>query len=492
MSKERFDKLMKKQLESVRPAYEPRAWDRFRKQLPAVGLLPWLGQYGGWLLSGLMLTGWLTTLYTLHENRKVLNTISQTLTEKARSEVKDLRSSTAKPNVNVPQRIDTVYIVRRTVVEHRHYYDLASGHTQPVLTEHPVEPDSRTSSVVESVGERTPTDKRARLARAAIQSVDSPLASQLSEPTGKRKSGKRVDKVTQLNSRTPVVTDSDQRTTANDKPAHKFIPVFDRQGLFPDSGSRQTPIGADSVAQQTGVPVQQIPQPVEPVKPKQAAPSTAPPVEQPKEQPAKQSRPPFRLASLQPRVGLDGIIMRNGIGIGPAIEVFPAENIGVSIGLQAAQFSTENHREPNSFNSATGQEFIDQYKAFLPAQYDRIEDISVQTSLISLPVNLKYYVPLRTRWSLVFQTGTRFDLANYQQVRYESYFQGNEQHHTFETNARTPVFHNFMFGAGIQYRKSRITAQLSPYYSYDFRSITSVPGGSNFGLKASLWLGLFN
>ena len=114
MSEERFDKLMRQNLKSVRPAYEPRAWERFEKRLPATGFLPWLSHYGGWLLSGLILTGWITTLYTLHEDRQVMRQLSRQLANLA-------QPTTGAAVVN--KLIDTVYMVKQAVVIHRHVYD---------------------------------------------------------------------------------------------------------------------------------------------------------------------------------------------------------------------------------------------------------------------------------------------------------------------------------------------------------------------------------
>jgi len=176
------------------------------------------------------------------------------------------------------------------------------------------------------------------------------------------------------------------------------------------------------------------------------------------------------------------MVTLNGAGVGPALELFPTENISLSVGLQVSQLQAENHWELRDFNSATGTEFVERYRAYLPAQYDQIQDISVRTSLVSLPVTLKYYVPLRRAWSLLFQAGTNFDVAAYQQVRYESYFRGEDQSHAFEINVQPRLFHNFIFGAGVQ---------LSPYFLYDFRSLANTPAGNNVGVKASVWLDLF-
>lgn len=487
MSKERFDKLIKKQLESVRPAYEPRAWDRFQKRLPLVGLWPWLLQYGGWLLSGLMLTGWLTTLYTLHENQRVLEQVGKTLTQTARPAPSMADVTIPSAEAPISQRVDTVYIVKRTIVEHRHYY--GRSNQQPAASENLVQNDLSSTNPTIALGDqrtKTPTWRNVTITHPDRQPATLARAGRLPDQTAGNKSGKRVNKIAGATAGATPLADSQQAIGTNEKTSER-IAASDKAAA-PAESTSQRPISSDSTAQQ--------PTAIRPGIAKSDSVLYKPKVstalaEQPTVKPAKQSRPPFRLSSLQPRVGLESMAMANGSGIGPAIELFPTDYLGVSVGLQAARSGTENHHEPNEFNSATGKEFINQYKAYLPTQYDRIEDISIQTSIVSLPVSLKYYVPLSRQWSLLFQTGSSFDLAAYQQVRYESFFQGAEQHHLFETNARPHFFHNFMFGTGIQYRKSRISAQLSPYYLYDFRSIINTPTGSNFGVKASVWLNLF-
>lgn len=494
MSNERFDNLMKKKLESVRPGYQPSAWNRFQKRLPPVGFWAWILNYGGWVLSGLMLAGWVTTLYTLHENRQVMEALSNRL-------VATVPTPSVTPTPVSPQigsatnhRVDTVYMVQRTIVEHRHVYE-------------PVQEDNR-QQTNRSIRDRKPDQNQPVLStpqqQELVQSIPQAINQSPSPKPNKTSNSLRVA----TSSSQPLSGKGAARQETNqnhkEKPSAILNPADSMNRAIaqatamisidsarvasakPESGSAEW--ARPDVARPTrnGEPAAQT----DSVARKPTTTTTSVAVQLSAE-PAKQSRPPFRLSSLQPRIGIEAMATFNGVGVGPALELFPTENLGLSVGVQASQLQIENHKELRDFNSATGTEFIERYRAFLPAQYDQIKDISVRTSLVSLPVNVKYYVPLRRAWSLLFQAGTSFDLAAYQQVRYESYFKGAEQFHSFEIDARPRFFHNFMFGAGIQYQRSRMSAQLSPYYVYDFRSLTNTPTGSNVGVKASVWLNLY-
>lgn len=485
MSNERFDRLMKKNLESVRPAYRPQAWSRFQKQLPATGIANWLSRYGGWGLSMLMLTGWLTTLYTLRENQRLL----VQLTQQQASKTPIAQSVPNATPGNIPSHPDTVFVVKRTIVEHQYVAvpgsqkmtDLSATHKpgsqRPVVNQ----PDNIQN---EPTALATETDKRTRRRTPSVRpepfSVDEAGVAQQRSPKPRVNSkglGQQPRVAAEATTPSNTTTQISLGNRENQPSVYADTMSSEIRSLVRTDSTQLSPTKPDTIA---------LTQPnTAPSKPKEAesAPTaTASP---------KQSRPTFRLSSLKPRLGMEFIGTLDGVGVGPQLEVFLADNLGLSTGVQASALIAENHHELRDFNSATGQEFLEQYKAYLPTFYDQIRDISVLTSLISLPVSLKYYLPLRRNWSVVFQTGTRFDLNTYQEVRYESFLRGDEKHHSFETHVQTPLFHNFMFGAGVQYQRSRLGFQLSPYYLYDFRRGPNDAWDSHVGVKASVWLNLF-
>lgn len=445
MSNERFDRLMKKNLESVRPGYQPSAWNRFQKRLP-LGFWARLLPYGGWMLSALTLTGWLTTLYTLHINQQVIRQLTKTVAQQTNPVKPEPTSITSSVSAH---RVDTVYVIHRTVVEHQ----MA---TQRIKTlSYPSGLVGISDQIVRSHVGRN----KAQLALAEQGKPATARAVRYNQNTG------ISEAETQLATSAKRSVADSANLINSPGPTDELIPTDVNQSQL----TKVPLVNTDSVNR----------------------PPVSSPVTAQAAQPAKKSRPLFRLSSLLPRLGVETEATLNGVGVGPSIEFFPTENFGVSLGIQAAQLGLEEQRELRDFNAATGIEFIQQYRFFLPAQYDQIKDITVRTSLVSLPVFLKYYVPMRRNWSLQFQTGSSFDIAAYQQVHYESFYRGDEVFHSFEVDTKPCFFHNFMFGAGVQYRQGRISAQVSPYYLYDFRSIANTPVGSNVGIKASVWLDVF-
>lgn len=460
MSSERFDKLIKKNLESVRPEYQPRAWDRFSKKLPAAGFLPWVQQYGGWSLAAMMLAGWFTTLYTLRENQEIIRQLSNAPGKNVAFENNPEKKSVLTGNDTVTKKsvphTDTVYIVKKTIIEHRHFYDSPPDNRERVA-ENGKDADrkiSTTSPLLTSNSDSEIND---------THEEKETLLTKTSEEQNHQEADKNnfsvKDHIVHISeSGTNIVLDTTEKMTDEDR----FNMLLDSNRVIQAYNYKVLAALVDSLSAKKT--------PTVAIKPK---------------------KPPFRLSSLQPRLGMESLLSLHSYGIGPVVEFFPTENLGVSLGIQASTLEAENHKALRDYNSATGKFFLVQYRSYLPSKFDKIEDISIKTSVISLPISLKYYIPLKKNISLIVQSGTSLDLTAYQQVDFESYLNKSKRRNTFETDAKPYLFHNFMFGAGVQYKKSRVLAQLSPFYVYDFRNIVNTPSGSNLGLRASLWLNLF-
>ncbi|GLU53460.1 hypothetical protein [Dyadobacter frigoris] len=460
MSSERFDKLIKKNLESVRPEYQPPAWDRFSKKLPAVGFFPWVQQYGGWALAAMMLAGWFTTLYTLRENQELIRQLSNQPGRNMAYENNAGRGSVQTDQVTKTNKsvalTDTVYIVKKTIIEHRHFYDSPpDGRNR--FAENGKDPDRKIS---------TNTPVFTSDSNSEINDIHEEKETLLTK-TSEAENHREADKNTFLEKgsiahNTESGTNTEADTTEKVTDEDRFNMLLDSNRVIQAYNYKVLAALVDSLsAKKTAAPV---------IKPK---------------------RPPFKLSSLQPRLGMESLLSLHSYGIGPVVEFFPAENLGISLGIQASTLEAENHKALRDYNSATGKFFLVQYRSYLPSKFDRIEDISIKTSVVSLPISLKYYIPLKKNISIFVQSGTSLDLSAYQQVDFESYLNNSKRRNTFETDAKPNFFHNLMFGAGVQYKKSRILAQLSPFYVYDFRNIVNTPSGSNLGLRASLWLNLF-
>lgn len=447
MSNDRFDRILKENLESLRPAYHPSAWQRFRKKLPPAGVWPVIQQYGGWIMAAAMLAGWLLTLGALNENQRLLADLSKTISQYQQNNL-DTQNNRNKTNARSIVKSDTIYIVRQKIIEHR--YTVNPSPAEPASSYMPAILSRSTAEIAQQKDTSGYTYSEENQAKKQIEDNKDDLLSTKEA---------FLQTVAELqNSLAAISTDSLEVTADQDA----MIAMLDSNGITHAYKYKILAALTDSlISKQKTVASRRV------------------------------QKKPFRLAMLLPRVGMESLLTENSYGIGPAVEFFPSLNLGISIGIHASTLEAENHKALRDYNSATGKLFVTQYRSYLPQKFDKIEDISIRTSVISLPVNLKYYLPLKRDLSLIVQSGTSLDISAYQQVEFESYLNNIKRRNTFETDARAYFFHNLMFGAGIQYRHSRVLAQLSPYFVYDFRNIENTPGGSNLGVRASLWVNLF-
>jgi hypothetical protein len=448
MSDQRFDKILRNNLESVRPPYQPAAWDRFSKRLPERGMWPWLKQFGGWALCGMMLAGWGTTLFTLKENQALIRQLTGQMS--SLSQTNPSAVTTPSPEISSRQAVyktDTVYLVRKTIVEHQ-YVNAPKGNSP------------------EHVNMGSPYFEEIKSGKA---------------------NGHAVQASSSWSNDTKNGAGNMQPKTSYGLPDYQSAQAV-HDGMVSDTvksaASTTSVLPTDSIAIQNAFQYKSIKSLLDSISERRSSHPQEPVV-------TPITRTPFHLSALQPRFGIESHVALHSYGFGASVELFPTENLGISVGIRASKLEAENHKALRDYNSATGKLFVVQYSSYLPSRFDRIEDISIKTTVVGLPLNLKYYIPVKNNLSLFIHSGTTLDLSAYQQVNFESYLNRSKRRNTFETGASAHFFHNFMFGAGVQYQSGRISAQISPNYIYDFRNIENTPSGGNLGLKGALWINLF-
>ncbi|OIN55646.1 hypothetical protein [Arsenicibacter rosenii] len=462
MSNERFDKFLKKNLEAVRPAYTVSAWERFRKKMPVPPLASWLLNYGGWVASSLLLSGWLVTFYlywkqneTLKTVQKQINTLIEDRTLLSKKSQHSVITSPAEPL----HRIDTVYIIHKTIIDtSKPVYastKSAGEPTQPVTQRRRSEPVTGTT--------REPVLTRNEALSAIHQK--SPLTE-----TGDRHAYQRLK---QGNAGQP---------TASARPsAHN--------STFQDSLTKPVTTSVPTASADSAEVVAETQQPKTP----DLSLPKAPPVSEAPMQPKKPeaSKPPFSLRQLKPRIGIQGIAGLKGAGAGFVLDFQVADRTNLSFGLQAQHIHTENHHALDDYNSATGQDFMEIYRKYLPQKFDFIEGISISETFMTVPVSLNYYIPIRKAWSGFINAGTQLNLSGFQEVSFETYTGSRENHYRFDFRTHPDLFTNFVFGGGIQWQHKNIALQLGPSYKYIFHRDHNSAAKSSAGLNASMFINLF-
>lgn len=471
MSNERFDKFLKKNLESVRPAYNAGAWTRFQKRLPVSPLAAWLLNYGGWVVSSVLLSGWLVTFYLYWKQQETIETVQHqinTLIEDNALRSQKLQKTTQVQPAAAEQRrrVDTVYIIRKTIIEHRNEaYVSAEPAPVPSVRGSDSADTQRAAPVTgtpdgELVTQNVPaaaTTRKAQKPAAGIRQKTQPLKQGL----------------------------PDKQLTANEADTDRSVSADSIAAPQPATAAPALPETTDSTAVIAATQQPQAPE-INPA-------AKLPPVTSAKNQPANpaSSKPQFSVRQLAPRIGIQALGSMTGFGAGFVFDFQVTDKINLSLGLQAQHMHTEKHNELEDYNSATGQEFTDIYKNYIPAKFDHISEISISETFLTLPVNLTYYIPIRKPWSVFVNTGTQLNLSGFQEVFYETFSGNRESHRSFEFRTAPALFSNFVLGSGVQWQRKNIAVQVGPYVKYVFRRDLTSTIKSSAGVNASVFLNLF-
>ncbi|MBN8822073.1 MULTISPECIES: outer membrane beta-barrel protein [unclassified Spirosoma] len=462
MSDEQFDKRLKKRLEAYRPSPTSQGWERIRGRLPVPWFGHWFSQYGGWTFGAFAMLGLIGVLYLWYDQKQELTQLHEQINTFAKQTAQIQSSNHRAMSV----RRDTVYVVKRIIEQ----YDTSSKANRLLA-------DANDLTWPNTHRQETPVSVLASRLR-----MRSRAASKLAELSRRSTSESQLLAANRSNVSKPKrpIADLSERASGsqhtsvltNEAIKEPNVPSVSVEVDSVTSRSSRS----DSVSTQLQKPAQDMPA----VKlPSTSVAST------------RSVKPAFSLAALRPRLGLTAAVTSGPAwGIGPSVEFFLNRSLSVSTGLQISRYGAERSDHDDDYNRQTGQDFVEKYKAYLPGQYDRIEDIAIQTTALQVPVMLKYYLPLRSQWSLFFLSGTLLNLSAYEAVHFESSFQGAEHHTAFEARDPSGVFQNFVLGAGLQYHYKRFVGQVSPVWQYNFRKSSYTQSQQVVGVNLSLMMDL--
>jgi len=199
----------------------------------------------------------------------------------------------------------------------------------------------------------------------------------------------------------------------------------------------------------------------------------------------------FSWPKLNSRVGIaGGAGFDRSNNLGAVFELFFRKDLSVSSGILINNYPENEYGSARHFNVSTGKNFEQIYKPHLPEKYDRLAEIQLKTTIVELPINLNYYLPLTRKLDLKFSFGSHIDLRTFQSVRFETYQEDEETYTRFNNPVGRNYWHNLNFSAGLQYKPGKFAFQLSPGYWYSFREVDYLPSGSSFRINGSVLIDL--
>jgi len=438
MNNDFFERRIKEQLESVNRPMNPSGWDTVKKKLPVPWYLSFLREWGLLAMGGLIFSGLLGNIYYQFKNQQLLKRLYEE-NSTLKQEVVTLRQTSPPVAQLVSEhRVDTVYIVKKMVVEHRHTYE-ALATTDNEITDESV----REKGVVEGKASKkypfenkTLTSKVDRGKKASIPK-ENLTQTGVSAADSAEKGGGAVE--------TQLEPAKDAKTAATAE--------------------------SDSVATN---PIASVEKP----KRQDTLSNVSPPL-------AKKS---FKFPTPRVRVGVETEVGIGNLGVGPTLELFLSPHFSLTAGLHAHRFSSQEYKTVRDYNRATGLDFTQQFAAVIPP-HDHLEEIETSVSTIEIPLGIKYYLPLRKEFSLVFATSTNIDVQAFNQVKFEAYKDGAEQYLSVENRNDPQSLYEYTFGVGVQKKWKRGIAQLEPFANFTFRQPEYAASYKNvFGVKASVWI----
>lgn len=195
------------------------------------------------------------------------------------------------------------------------------------------------------------------------------------------------------------------------------------------------------------------------------------------------------LDRLMPRIGGEFISnFKELVGFGASLEFPVGNNVGFSLGILGYQQVSTDFGDELKFNAQTKKQFRNEYEYQLKSYPENISEITLKTSLMEVPIRLKYYWPVTPSISVVGSLGTHLNMSIRQDIRYETHENNKENYHSFIHRPAPEIFHNIVFAPGIQYQKQNLFLQVSPYYQFNYSQIEYLDHPQIFGLSTSLWI----
>lgn len=428
MNNDFFERRIKEQLESVNRPMSPEGWETVKKRLPVPWYLSFLREWGLLTMGGLIFTGLLGNLYYQFKNQQLIERLYEE-NSILKQDVATLRRTTSSSaQLVTAHQVDTVYIIKKMVVEHRYVSNTDENGYQLASTN--------------ASSERT---KNQRLKKENLKKSPAQLS---------------------LEARGAKATDALAATTTE-----KPLEAQPTEAVPTEPTPNETTAKEDSLTTEPK-PVAQLP------TSKDTTAKAAPPL-------AKKT---FKFPTPRVRVGVESEFGLRKIGVGPSVELFLSPNFSISAGLHAHSFLSQEYQTVKEYNAATGLDFVKQFADVIPPN-DHLEEIEMHVSTVEMPIGFKYYLPLRRDFSLVFATSTNVDLRAFNQVKFEAYKDGAEQYLSVETKHVSKSFYEYTFGLGIQKKWKQGIAQVQPFANFSFRQPEYAVGGNNvFGIKASVWV----
>ncbi len=485
-----FDKKIREKLVNHIPKYDSGAWNSFQKLLPAPWYMKLFQSSTGWILGGLSTSALLFTLYYNNTKTELLNGEITTL----RYQIEN--TSSLNEQSSVLTQIDTVFITR----------ELEELRPVEALTNLAYMAGIKDAKSVANKDIAYLQNELASLRKEALQNT---LETELKEtntlPSSElaRFENTQIESISEGSfdeSRAIITTSSsdNKEVLSNEKFAqtepHKALESSDNRTVLDtksNDASKATILVSDPNTNSQANEAKLI-QGSE--NPKEALVIVEDIVEVPELKAPEEE--PVRTDPEKPKKKLKLPLMRFGVNTdylglkvlatGPTLEVFLGDKLSFNASALFSNQIITRHPFTRDFNNQTGKQFEQVFKRFVNQRPEIIQDISIKTSFVKLPLYFNYYINTWSRLNFIISGGTKLDLSVYQDIDYFSGPVNQRLKSRFEARPKAKVFNNLYYGMGAQYKYKNFVGQLTPYFDFAFRKPDYFTPSRSFGINAAL------
>lgn len=462
-----FDKKIREKLVNHIPKYDSGSWENFSKMLPAPWYTKLFQNSSGWIVGGLSTTVLLFTIYNANTKTELLNDEITTL--------KIQIENTIQADNKIITKTDTVYITRQ--IEKPVYltqlaekdFDFESANNKiETLTKKIAVLNRRVSDKTQLNGD---TISRTNQTSEKPANSESKIEQKISTSRGNKKDVKDgsiaqhsvdlngIDDMDTKNSTSGIESKS---VSSNDSYIDQKSRINETKSIEEELNNAELPKEKATIIPELKA-LENIIAKTDPEEPKK-----------------KINWPKMRFGLNSDYLGL------KVLATGPTAEVFLADKFSFNASaLFSGQIETK-HPFPKDFNKKTGKEFNQEFRNYVDQKPALIENITIKTSFVKLPLYFNYYINTWSRFSFMVSAGTKLDLSVYQDVDYFVGPFGQQIKRKFEAKPKAKTFNNLFYGMGVQYKYKNFVGQLTPYFDFTFRNADYFRPKKNFGLNGSL------
>ncbi len=190
----------------------------------------------------------------------------------------------------------------------------------------------------------------------------------------------------------------------------------------------------------------------------------------------------FSLADASLRAGVQAYTGPKQQAIGGQVEFFLDKRLSISAGLRFVSLTKETYLNDYHFKDFNDFDFRVRFAPKVPFGAP-IKNIEIQNTLLQIPIQLSYYMPLARSFFVFGKVGTDLDLSGTKQVCFDIKDKTELTQTQVNSSLETITLNNYNVSVGFEKRFGPVALQVSPSYGFTYKAVDYKINGLGLDLK---------